>query len=271
MCTTSPQVWTFAELRKTYSRREIGRLRALSQLDPIRRGVYAGIGACTAVRTAAAHGGAICCETAARHLGLWVLDDVGVHVWLHSGRHQHAHTADGCDCTPHWDSGPATSTFAPPSIQRILRQIYGCRGEEAFFVALESARRKRVISRKGLNWLRRKLGSRGRDLVDFSRDDADSGLESLIRLRLRRYGWDVRTQMQIIGTGRVDLLVDGWLIVEADGRENHDGDSHRHKDLVRDAQAAIWGHPTLRFDYALTVHDWETAEAAIVAVMSRRP
>lgn len=271
MCTTSPQAWTFAELRKSHSRREIDRLRALSQLHPIRRGVYVGAGACAAVRTAAAHGGAICCETAARHLGLWVLGGGGVHVWMHGGRHQHAHSDDGCDCTPHWDSGPASSTFAAPTVQRILRQIYGCRGEEAFFVALESARRKRLISRKGLNWLRRKLGPRGRDLIDFSRDDADSGLESLIRLRLRRHEWDVRTQVQIIGTGRVDLLIDGWLIVEADGRENHDDGSHRRKDLIRDAQSAIWGHPTLRFDYALTVHDWETAEAAIVAVMSRRP
>lgn len=271
MCTSSPPpVWTFAELRKSYSRREIDQFRATAQLQSIRRGIYVGPGACDVVRTAAAHGGGICCETAARHLGVWVLEDHGVHVWMHENRHQYAHTVDECGCVPHWDAGPATSAFATPSVQRILRQIYGCRGAEAFFVALESARRKNLISRRGLNWLRRKVDSRGKDLIDFSRSDADSGLESLVRLRLRHHGWDVRTQMQIFTTGRVDLVIDDWLIVEADGKDNHDDEPHRHKDLVRDANSAIWGYLTLRFDYAMIVHDWETVEAAIVAVMSRR-
>ena len=34
------------------------------------------------------------------------------------------------------------------------------------------------------------------------------------------------------------------------------GCRHRHKDLRRDANAAAWGYVTLRFDYAMVVHDW---------------
>lgn len=45
----------------------------------------------------------------------------------------------------------------------------------------------------------------------------------------------------------------------------------RHKDLVRDANAALWGHVTLRFDYAMIVHDWDLVERAIVTTMSNRP
>lgn len=138
-------------------------------------------------------------------------------------------------------------------------------------MALESARRQGLISREGLRRLTAALDRDGRALVDFSRADADSGLESLVRLRMRRFGWDVRTQARVIGTGAVDLLIDGWLIIETDGRANHDGESHRHRDLVRDATAASWGHVSLRFDYAMVVHDWDLVERAIVAVMALRP
>ena len=122
-----------------------------------------------------------------------------------------------------------------------------------------------------MRWLRQSLGKKGRDLVAFSRTDSDSGLESLLRLRLRTYGWSVRTQVRVVGAGRVDLLIGEWLIVEADGRANHDARSFRHRDLVRDANAASWGHATLRFDYAMIVHDWDLVERAIVETMRRRP
>ena len=54
------------------------------------------------------------------------------------------------------------------------------------------------------------------------------------------------------------------LLVETDGRENHAGAERRHNDLVRDANAAAWGYVTLRFDYALVVHDWDLVERAIL-------
>lgn len=76
--------------------------------------------------------------------------------------------------------------------------------------------------------------------------------------------------MQIVATGRVDLLIEGWLIVETDGKENHDGPSHRHDDLMRDANAALWGHGTLRFDYAMVITDWELVEGAIAAALATR-
>jgi very-short-patch-repair endonuclease len=272
MCTTSSvEIWTWPELRATQSRRAIEQHVRAGELRRIRRGVYASPDACGPAISAAEHGGSVACETAARHLGLWVLDEPGLHVWMRSDRHHRTSRCEDCDCTRHWDAGPSTRAFDLPSTPRILLQIFRCRGGEAFFVALESARRLGLISRWGLRWLRSVIGRVGRDLIDFSRADADSGLESLVRLRLREYGWDVRTQVSIVGTGQVDLLIDGWLIIEADGKENHDGSSPRHRDLVRDANSAAWGHVSLRFDYALIVHDWDLAERAIVSTMRLRP
>jgi len=59
------------------------------------------------------------------------------------------------------------------------------------------------------------------------------------------------------------------LIVEADGRENHERERERQKDLRRDALAAAAGYTTLRFTYVLVVGEWSVVEAAILGMMAR--
>ena len=118
--------------------------------------------------------------------------------------------------------------------------------------------------------VRARLDARQRRLVDAARSDSESGLESLLRIRLLRMGIVLRCQVRIRTVGRVDFVVGDRIILEVDGRENHDGESHRHRDLVRDANAAALGYRTLRFDYALVIHDWPRVERAIVGALRRR-
>lgn len=108
-----------------------------------------------------------------------------------------------------------------------------------------------------------------RHLVDIARSDAQSGLESLLRLRLHIIGIVLASQVQIPAVGRVDFVVGDRLIIEVDGKENHSGPDRRHDDLVRDAAASRLGYETLRFTYAQVVHDWSTVQAAILAAMTR--
>lgn len=232
-----------------------------------RRGVYTASDVCSPVRLAAAHGGRVACITAARHLGLWVLtDDVRAHVWLCDG--QRSYHPPGCACVEHWEAGPLGPPDEAPSVPRILHQVFRCHGVEEFFVVLESARRQGLIDARGLRWLRARANRAMREALALARDDADSGLKSLLRWRLRRLGLRVRTQRRVASVGRVDALIGDRLIVEADGVLNHDGVALRHKDLVRDANAAAWGYVTLRFDYALIVHDWDLVEAAILGSLA---
>lgn len=109
------------------------------------------------------------------------------------------------------------------------------------------------------------LPSIPRTLVQIARCDADSGLESIFRLRLRPHGLDVRFQVWRGNDTRSDFLIGDRLLLEVDGKANHDDRSHRHADLVRDAEAALWDLETLRFDYALVMHDWPLVESAILA------
>ncbi len=267
MCVPSIAVQRYRELRAAgMSRSQIRRALASGELRRLRRGVYAWSDACDDVVTAATHGGALACVSAARHLGLWVLTPPSVvHVWLAGDGHARPH--DPCACVEHWDIGER-DTFALPAVPRLLRQILHCRGVEEFFVTLESARRGGLIGLDGLRWLSAHVNEKGREAIALSRDDADSGLESLMRWRLRAHDLTVRTQVDVFAVGWVDVLVGDRLIVETDGRENHDGPDQRHKDLVRDANAALWGYATLRFDYAMVVHDWDLVERAILAAIA---
>ena len=270
MC-ESRSIFSTRELRADgLSRREIAAAVDSGRLSRIRIGMYASPGACAPARAIAAHDGSMACVTAARHHGLWILDDDHEpHVWLKTG--QRAHHDASCGCIEHWDrdARPAASGALP--LRQVLRQILGCRGPEHFFVALESALRQRRLTRDDLRWLRRHTNARGREALSLARTDADSGLESLLRWRLRKHDLRVRTQVSVFGVGVVDALIGDRLIVELDGRANHLGEAKRHKDLTRDANAALWGYVTLRFDYALVVHDWELVESAILGALQSHP
>lgn len=227
----------------------------------VRHGVYALGSASAVVVTAAAHGGALACVSALRWWGVWVLDDGPPHVWLGAKGRAHAH--DGCRCTDHHGAG--TARFGVVPVVEALVQAARCGGREVFFAAYESAWRQGLIDAADRVAIRSQLPTRLRRLVDIARPDADSGLESLLRLRLADLGILLACQVLISGVGRVDFVLAGRIILEVDGRQNHDGPSLRHKDLVRDAHAAAAGYETLRFDYSLIVHDWPVVRAAILA------
>lgn len=248
------------------SRSILARAVRESAVVRIRDGIFALPSVQDDIRIAAEHGGALTCGSALRRHGVWVLDDsVATHVWVgHGGR---AHPHDECACVSHFYRGAAP--LGPVSVETALRHLYRCAGEEAFFAAFESAWNLRLLSAAARGRIRAFLARSARWLVDFARRDADSGLESILRLRLHRVGLVLTSQVVIVGVGRVDFVVGGKLILEVDGRENHDGESHRHKDLVRDAQASTLGYETLRFDYAQIIHDWPAVSRAIRGALTR--
>ncbi|MEV1131011.1 type IV toxin-antitoxin system AbiEi family antitoxin domain-containing protein [Agromyces sp. NPDC049794] len=246
--------------------RSVRRAVAAGRLIRVRSGHYADPGLPSPVRIALRHGGALACVSVARSRGLWVLPlDHIVHVSLPPNGHSHPH--DDCTCVQHWNALQFTSTEV--SLVDALLQIRGCHGDDAFFATLESALHKRVLTRAGRAELRGRITESARWLVDFARSDSESGLESLLRVRLHRLGISLRTQVEIPGVGRVDFVLGDRLILEVDGGPGHEGPESRHKDLLRDVVAATHGFDTLRFDYDMVVNDWPIVEAAILAKVAR--
>ena len=142
--------------------------------------------------------------------------------------------------------------------------------KSCFFAAYESAWNKGHAQRTDRAVVRAGLPARMRWLVDLRA----SGRRQWPRIACCAFGC-VRLGVTLAEPSAhssvsvvVDFLVGGRLIIEVDGRENHDGASMRHKDLVaRCCRGCSPGYETLRFDYALVMHDWPTVEQAIVTAV----
>lgn len=246
-----------------------------SRLIRPRIGVYALPDTDPATLQALSHRGAVACVTAARQLGLWVLDEgehERPHTWVRpeyvpTRLALHPEPDEGACCVFHRDDPVDAPALGRVGILHCLVQILGCKGEEAFFAALESALHLTLLDDTARDALRARIAQRFRWLVDFARADAESGLESLVRLRLHRRGISLATQVDLPGVGIVDFVIGDCLIIEADGG-THDGPS-RHRDRMRDAVAVTLGFVTLRFDYAMIVHEWDLVESSVLAAISR--
>lgn len=184
--------------------------------------------------------------------------DVGVN----GARHEHR----DCVCTVH--NTDSRTSFGISPVRVALVQAAACLDAEEFFAAYESAWNLRLLSAADRQWIRRQLPSGKRQLVDMARGDAQSGLESILRLRLIRLGLTTQSQVWISGVGRVDFLVDR-VIIEVDGRLGHEGGESRHKDLIRDVEAIRQGFRVVRLNYAMVIFDWPRAEAAILAALAQ--
>lgn len=248
------------------ARAAIARAVRSGVIERARRGVYVASDAPEELRSAVAHGGVLGCVSVAREAGLWVLPiDDHVHVALPP--HGHAFPHVRCTCVSHW--GVADVAAGRVGLVDALAQLLSCIGEDAFFAALESALRLRRLSPVDLVRLRSRIAESRSWLIDLACAESESGLESLMKVRMHRLGVTLAAQVDIVGVGRVDFVVGDRLILEVDGRPGHEGADSRHKDRVRDAVAAAHGFDTLRFDYALVVHDWATVEAAILEKFRR--
>lgn len=263
--------WTMAQLT--------AEVRAGHLVRP-RRGFYAVPDAPEDLVRAVRVGGSATGPTALRQLGVWTAPDRRLHVRLppHAGRRHHPdHPGEelpqrAAVCL-HWSSRfsdeptPLTFTAAVPLLTA-LEHALDCWSPEYAIAAIDSALHLQLLSRSALEQLRRDLPLRHRALLHEVDGRADSGTESICRVRLRRAGLQVRPAVRIPGVGTVDLLIEGRLVVEVDGREYHTSDEQFEVDRRRDTQLAALGYRVLRFSYRQVIHEWPSVERAIRAALA---
>jgi very-short-patch-repair endonuclease len=122
-----------------------------------------------------------------------------------------------------------------------------------------------------LDFLRQRLpgtrNGRAREVLRRVDRGAESLLETLARTYYPQAGIRVETQVHIDGVGYVDLLLDGRLIVELDGR--HHGDwAQVKKDQRRNNRSIVQGYAVLRYYYADVVHHPAAMVAEALAVLA---
>jgi very-short-patch-repair endonuclease len=230
----------------------------------LRRGAYALPTAPPALCAAVRLGGLLACTSAAVALGLPVLFHHGVHVvvpraWGHAvqtGVRVHRRDLDAQD---------ACSTTTS-----LLRTVIDCARElplrEALVICDAALRvgMDEVRLRTAARQARGKGAAALRAVVALTDARAESPIESCLRLVATRLG-DVVPQVWIDGVGRVDLLLDGWLVLEADGFEHHSDRARYREDRRRANALAVLGYTLLRFSYEDIVHH----EADVAEVIDR--
>jgi very-short-patch-repair endonuclease len=87
---------------------------------------------------------------------------------------------------------------------------------------------------------------------------AESPMESVLRTLISLLPCRVSIQVRFRGVGRVDLVLDGWLVIEADGFEHHSNRREYREDRRRGNLLVEHGVATLRYSYEdLQSRPWE--------------
>ncbi|MGN6741830.1 MAG: DUF559 domain-containing protein [Amnibacterium sp.] len=268
--------WSTAELLAAgRSARWIADEVRAGRLVPVRKGHYAVQGAPKQIVRAVRVGGLATGATAARALGLWTPTDgrLAVVVPATASRLRDPDNARlplrGDSVRVHWTSErmpPQTLVDRIAPILVVLEHLLLTFPATQALTAVDSALHQRHIRLADLAVLRDRLPARVGAALALADARAESGLETIARLLLQQAGLGVVPQVDIPGVGRVDLVVDGRLIVELDGAEWHA--DRFEEDRARDSAAARLGYRTLRFTYRQVLHEWPVVFAAITRALA---
>jgi very-short-patch-repair endonuclease len=243
-----------------------GRLRAAVRSgDLVRReSVYALPDAPAAVVVAAQLGGRLTCASAAARLGLDILNPPDqTHVAV---AHNSSRTHD--DAIVH-RTGHGLGWLV--TVPEALVHALGCLPTVDALVMVDSALRGKRVSLADLR--KRLIGPdsvRRRGVLDQADAKAGSAIETVARLAIRSAGLPVQSQVYIPDVGRVDLLVDGWLVVEIDGYAHHSSRDQFRNDRRRANLLAEKGFVLLRFSFEDVMHRSAQTLAQICFVHASR-
>lgn len=253
--------------------RQLGLDFADSQ-ELVRRGVLSPVRRCwyrsphwvdRRVLRAVTAGGALTCVTALDLHGLWTPPTAEVHV---------RRTTAITDPLPKglvacFPTGPRPAVHrSVDTLGMALRCAARCRSEEELIVLLDSARNLRRATRAELERLLAGEPRRVRRALTRL-GPAESGTETMVRLRLRARRIEVRSQVRIGLIGRVDFLIGERLIVEVDSYEHHTQGAGYDADRERDQQLIALGYLVIRVSYQQVMFRWHEPEAAILAAIRR--
>lgn len=233
-------------------------------LKSVHRGLVGTANADANLRTAMTAGGLLTCVSAARELGLWTMKDpTQLHLWTDHGRQP-------VTVIKHRGRLVNAGRWGyVGSVDCVLHAIR-CRPRlEALVIAESAVRLGRVSKEELVDLLPGPRNSFRRQLVQDIGDDADSPLEVIARDLFRVAGLHVETQVRIRGLGRVDMVVEGRLIIELDGFDFHWDRAAFLKDRRRNNAGILSGMPTLRYVYEDLVFAPERVVAEVMTMLRR--
>ena len=234
-----------------------------------RRGAYVRAGSHPHVVTAAQLGGRLDCTALLARYGVFVLDSAHAHVRVAPHAASPGPVPHGV--VVHWAESEAEDDALTTTIVESLVHATLCQSPRVAVATLDSAWHLRLVDEAAIAEVFRRLPRRYRRLRPLLDPRSEAGTETLVRLSLRTLGVLPQLQVEIDGVGFVDLLVDGWLIVECDSAAHHGDWRARLRDLRRDAAALAQGYVTLRLAAEDILYRPEQILVTLRAVIARGP
>jgi len=111
-------------------------------------------------------------------------------------------------------------------------------------------------------------GRRARHLVTLLDARAESGTESVVRMRLLQAGIEAEIQVWVSDRHRVDLLVDGWLVVECTSYGFHGSPQQYENDRRRITDLTGLGYVVTEVTYHQVFQEWPAVLAALQRLLS---
>lgn len=254
--------------------RDIRAAVATGRIARIRHGAYCSPDTDSDCIAAGRSRGRLACVSELKRRGVFVLD--------HAERHVHI-VAEAARLPPQKPPqkgrqrvhrGRLHRTPHPRSLSvdvfDALRQALLCQAPRAAVATIDSALHLGMLRADDLDELFDTVPRRYRRLRRLIDARAESGPETLMRLILRSIGCDVEVQVRIDGVGRVDFVVDGWLIIECDSEAHHSSWADQKRDRRRDRAAAAHGYATHRAIAEDIMWRPDEVRAAIVGLLSAR-
>lgn len=274
----SSRIFSRADLlARGYSPRGITAAVRAGSLVRIRRDRYARPGVDDPTRVATRVGGRLACVSALRDLGVFALEPVAPHIHL---PHNHSRARsprsrrvrltewnrDGV--VLHWR--PLSRAPEPHRVSIIdaLRQVLLCQPPEFAIASIDSALSLALVGPAQLDAVFAGMPLAQLSLRSRLNGRSESGQESVLRCAFEDAGLAFEIQVKIAGVGRVDFVVEGVLVVEADSRLAHAKWSQQVRDRDRDLELARRGIPTLRTHYTVIMTDPQSIVDAVLAMLS---
>jgi very-short-patch-repair endonuclease len=107
-------------------------------------------------------------------------------------------------------------------------------------------------------------------LLEKAERRSQSGIETLVRVRLRKLGIHLTVQAKISGVGHVDLLIGDRFVIECDSHSWHWLEDKYHEDHRRDALLVKMDYVVFRATYEMVMFDWPLVESIVRHVVGAR-
>lgn len=224
-------------------------------------------------------GGRLGCLSALREMGVYASDDdrfPHFHIERELSRPRSPRrrderlTIENRDgATLHWGGllEPAEATEVRVGVLDALAHAVRCQSTWHAIASLDNALFLEMVTEQQLATLFAELPARFQSLLPLIDGRAESGQESVLRGIVRETGYDYEVQAQIPWVGRVDMVVDGRLVLEADSRLAHEGWKKQVRDRTRDLHSGRGGLMTLRPLYQHIMFSPDLVREAIVALL----